>query len=102
VQTPPDVSTATEQSGSTVPTCDFCEAPNATFAYSVAAIPIGADGETIPAAQWTACLICHQLIEHEDWDGLSAIAGYPPGFAPTPVTVFRENRRRGPAVALDL
>jgi hypothetical protein len=101
VQTPLDVSTTTEQPDTTAPTCDFCEAPNATFAYPVAAITIGADGETIPAAQWTACVTCHQLIEHEDWEGLSASAGYPRGFAPTPVTVFRENREAGPAVLLE-
>ncbi len=78
------------------PTCDFCEAPNATYAYPVAAISIGTEDETIPAADWTACFECHQLIEQEDWGGLSASAGYPPGFAPTPVTAFQEHRRGGP------
>jgi hypothetical protein len=88
----------TEHIRTTAPTCDFCEAPNATFAYPVAAITLGTEQE-IPAAHWTACIDCHLLIEEEDWDSLTASAGYPPGFAPTPVTAFRENRR-GAAVQL--
>jgi len=89
----------TDQPRTAAPTCDFCEAPNARFAYPVAAITIGDEEETIPAAPWTACLDCHQLIEDEDWDTLTANAGYPPGFAATPVTAFRDNRR-GNAVQL--
>lgn len=79
---------------STSPVCDFCEAPNALYAYPVAAIVVG-DGETIPAAHWTTCLECHQLIEGEDWTALTVNAGYPPGFAPTPVTAFRDHQRGG-------
>jgi hypothetical protein len=83
---------------SALPACDFCEAPNAMFAYPVDAITVGAD-EEIPATHWTTCLDCHRLIEDRDWDALTIHAGYPPGFAPTPITAFRENLR-GDAVSL--
>ena len=84
-----------EQDISTAPACDFCEAPNATFAYPVDAISVGAGEEPIPATHWTTCLDCHRLIENEDWDTLTIHAGYPPGFTPTPVTAFRDHRRGG-------
>lgn len=94
MQTPLDAPIS-EPHAVAAPACDFCEAPNAAFAYPVAAISIGTDEETIPAAHWTACLACHQLIEAQDWDTLTSHAGYPPGFAPTPVTAFQEHRRGG-------
>jgi hypothetical protein len=95
-----------QQARPTVPVCDFCEAPNALFAYPVAAITVGgdvmvageemvSDEETIPAAFWTTCTDCHRLIEAQDWDALTIHAGYPPGFAPTPVTAFRDHQRGG-------
>jgi len=94
VQTTPDVQKS-EQIVPALPVCDFCEAPNAVFAYPVAAITVGGDEETIPAAFWTTCTDCHRLIEARDWDALTIHAGYPPGFAPTPVTAFRDHQRGG-------
>jgi hypothetical protein len=79
----------------TQPTCDFCEAPNAAFAYPVDAVDLGGD-EEIPATHWTTCIDCHRLIEARDWDTLTTHAGYPRGFAPTPVTAFRDHLRGGP------
>jgi hypothetical protein len=85
----------THQDASATPTCDFCEAPHAAFAYPVGAISMGGGAESIPATHWTTCLDCHHLIENADWDGLTIHAGYPPGFAPTPVTAFRDHLRGG-------
>ncbi len=94
MQTTPDAP-ITEQALSAVPVCDFCEAPNALYAYPVAAITVGGDEETIPAAFWTTCMDCHRLIEAKAWDVLTTHAGYPPGFSPTPVTAFRDHQRGG-------
>jgi hypothetical protein len=81
--------------------CDFCDAPDPAFAYPVTEITLsrGAEEVVIPAAWWNSCLDCHHLVENRNWTALTEHAGYPPGFAATPVAAFRRHRS-GVAVAL--
>ncbi len=60
-------------------TCDFCAAAPATWRYPtrgdrLATVLIGKVLVIVPGGDWHACPACHDLVQAEQWDALSARA----------------------------
>jgi hypothetical protein len=83
--------------------CDFCASQPATYRYSTrrdGIIPVGGVVVVLPGGDWFACPACHQLVEAQLWDTLSARAKLSAEHGAVLWAYFRECCS-GPAVALD-